>query len=228
LVINIYGPENNAASIKGFTIVIDVFRAFSMAYYIIQNNPQKYIITDSIDFAFQLKKKYKNCLLVGERGGFKVNGFDFGNSPTEIQNKDFSQNIVVHTTTAGTKALLLQPAKNEVVVGGFVNGPALIKYIKKNIIDPVNIYCSAPKNNMFGEEDYLCAEYIRSGLLGKSIDFASIIMRLRAGSAKGFSTTGFAPYTDFLYCMDIGRFDIILYRKLVANREYTVELKIMN
>lgn len=40
---------------------------------------------------------------MGERGGIMPEGFDYGNSPTEIEGIDFSGRTIVHTTSNGTK-----------------------------------------------------------------------------------------------------------------------------
>ena len=223
--INIYNPADDAKKISGFTIVVDVFRAFSTSYYIDANKPAKYIIAESIEHAFELKGINPSPLLIGERAGYKIDGFDFGNSPSEINGRDFSANTVIHTTTAGTKGLLAQPEKNEVVVGSFINSRALLKYISENRIQTVNIYCTAEADKEYGEEDYAFAEYFRNKLLGKDGGFDEIVGKLRNGSGRVFHAGSFAPYADFLYCLDINRFDAVLKRKIVSGQSHGIELE---
>jgi 2-phosphosulfolactate phosphatase len=225
MIINIYSPDCDASKIIGFTIVVDVLRAFSVSYFINENKPKRYILLDSIDYAFDLKHKIINPILIGERQGVKIPGFDFGNSPTEIVNKNFSQNTIIHTTTAGTKGLLAQNRSNEIVVGSFVNAQALINYIIKNNMDKVNIYCTAPKNEVNGEEDYYFATYLKSSLLNNHFDFSKSIETMQKGTGKRFSDTGFAPYTDFLYCMELNRYNAILRVKDQSLYENTLELE---
>lgn len=146
----------------------------------------------------------------------QIEGFDFGNSPTEIIDQDFTKQIVIHTTTAGTKGVLRQPLNNEVIVGSFVNVKAIIDYIYAKNIEKINIYCTAKPNDLYGEEDYLFAEYLKSKLLNKNNSFEEIVVKLRQGSGKGFKKGGFAPYTDFLLCMDINKFNYILKRKITG------------
>ncbi len=214
MTINIYNPEDDTKNIKGFTVVVDVFRAFSTAYYISSNNPQKYFLTDSINYAQEFRSNNKKTLLIGERGGVKIEGFDYGNSPTEILKKDFSSNIIVHTTTAGTKGVLAQPHGNEVIVGSFVNTEAIVKYIEDKKMEFVNIYCTAKPDSSYGIEDYYFAEYLKSRLLKTDKSFEEIVTQLRLSSGQVFVNEIFAPYTDFLMCMDINRFDFILKRKI--------------
>lgn len=205
-----WSPDCDPANIDGFTIVVDVLRAFSVSYYIAANSPARYVAIDDVDRAFALREKNPGSVLVGERQGITVPGFDYGNSPTEIVGLDFSGRTVIHTTTAGTKGLLAQKDANEVVVGSFVNAGALVAYVRDRRIDRVNIYCTAPAGSVFGEEDYLFAEYLEARILGKPTDFPSIVARLRAGTGAGFSDAGFAPSSDFDLCMKLDAFDSVL------------------
>lgn len=216
----------NADQITGFTIVVDVFRAFSVAYYIYANRPEKYILVDSIDEAFALKALIPNAILIGERQGVKIDGFDFGNSPTEIIDQDFTGRTVIHTTTAGTKGVLAQKSENEVVVGSFVNAEALVDSIHAKRLKTVNIYCTAPQGIPFEEEDYLCADYLKAVLLGEAIDFLQVVEKLKVGIERRFSENGFGPYSDFEYCMQLNRFNTILKRKIASHDPVCVELDV--
>ena len=222
--VNIYSPEDDTDKINGFTIVVDVLRAFSVSYFINANNPKKYIVVDSIEQAFKLKNSIVDSFVIGERQGIKIEGFDFGNSPTEIINQDFTNKTIIHTTTAGTKGLIAQKITNEVVAGSFVNANALVEYINKKKINVVNIYCTAPRNVTNGEEDYYFADYLKSVLLGNILDFITIVEQLKLGTGKGFSENGFAPYSDFVYCMELNKFDKILKKKIVNDQDYQIEL----
>jgi 2-phosphosulfolactate phosphatase len=210
--IRTYSPGDDAARIEGFTIVVDVLRAFSVAYYIDAAKPDKYLVVDSVEAAFALRKELPNALLIGERGGVKIDGFDYGNSPTEILGRDFRGKAIVHTTTAGTKGLVAQKRENEVVVGSFVNAGALIRHVRAQGLERVNIYCTAPKGEVNGEEDYAFAGYLENMLLGRPVDFPAVVERLKTGTGKGFREGGFAPETDFIHCMELDRFDVILRR----------------
>lgn len=51
--------------------------------------------------AYKIKEQNDSYILVGERHGKILPGFDYGNSPSQIKNVDFSGKTVVHTS-AGT------------------------------------------------------------------------------------------------------------------------------
>ncbi|WP_053228286.1 2-phosphosulfolactate phosphatase [Spirochaeta cellobiosiphila] len=211
--VNIYNPTDDPEGINGFTIVVDVFRAFSMSYYVWENNPSSYLLATSIEDAFALSKQYENSILIGERQGIMIEGFDYGNSPTDIQGKSFIGKTIIHTTTAGTKGVSVQKPTNHVVVGSFVNMGALLKLIRESKLDIVNIYCTGTTVDDSCIEDYLFAEYMKSKLLGQSVDYEEVMTFLRNSSGQKFIKNPVGPYSDFLYCLDVNRFNYVLERQ---------------
>lgn len=220
--INIYTYKDDPSRIRGFTIVIDVFRAFTVSYYILQNNPSRYIITNSLQHALELKKKFSKPVLIGERDGVQVVGFDYGNSPSVIQNKDFTGCTVIHTTTAGTKGVMDQPAQNEVVVGSFVNKKALLEHIREKEIQTINLYCTAPPG--WGDEDYLFAVHFKKLLLGEKSDFQEIVEKLKTGSGLRLLQSATEPASDFDYCLRRNQFNTILTPKIISGDSKALDL----
>ena len=92
--IEILQLTEGAKKAKGLTVVIDVFRAFTTACFIMNNGANAIYPTGSVDDAFRLKSILPDCLLVGERNEVIVPGFDFGNSPANIEHFDFSGKII--------------------------------------------------------------------------------------------------------------------------------------
>ena len=116
-----------ARNAKGVAVIIDVFRAFSVACYAFDAGAARIIATSGVENAFQLRKQYKNSVLVGERDEKKIEGFDFGNSPTEIIKTDLSGKTVIHTTTAGTQGLINAVNADVVLTCSFVNAVAILR-----------------------------------------------------------------------------------------------------
>ena len=162
----------NANTAKGLAVIIDVFRAFSTACFVINNGAKMIISVDDIGLAYNLKKENPDYILMGERHDIVPDGFDFGNSPAEIEKVDFRGKTVIHTTTAGTQGIARAVNAKEIITGSFVNAQAVIDYIKSNKHKIVSLVCtdaSTPKN-----EDIMCAEYIKSHLEGNPLDFTKI------------------------------------------------------
>ena len=62
---------------RGIAVIIDVFRAFTVEPYLMNNGVEKLIVVGDKEIAYELKEKNKNIVLIGERGGIKLPGFDF-------------------------------------------------------------------------------------------------------------------------------------------------------
>ena len=202
-----------ARNARGIAVIIDVFRAFTVACYAIDAGAIKIIATSEISNAFLLKKHYKNSVLVGERDEKKIDGFDFGNSPTEIIKEDLSGKIVIHTTTAGTRGLISAMNADLVITGSLVNAGAVIRYIKT--IDPENVSLVAMGYRAVhsAEEDLLCAEIIANGLKNENYLYEARIANLQNSSGKRFfipANIDFSPPSDFFLCTMINKFNFVL------------------
>jgi|SRR5664280_123598 2-phosphosulfolactate phosphatase len=202
-----------ARNARGIAVIIDVFRAFSVACYAIDAGAVKIIATSEISSAFQLKKKYKNSVLVGERDEKKIDGFDFGNSPTEIIKEDLSGKTVIHTTTAGTRGLISAINADLVITGSLVNAGAVIRYIKTVDPDLVSLVAMGYRSVHSAEEDLLCAKIIAEGLKNENYLYKARIANLQNSSGKRFfnpANIDFSPPTDFFLCTMINKFNFVL------------------
>lgn len=204
---------DGAKKAEGLTVVIDVFRAFSVACYASYNGAQSIIPVAEIELAYQLKKQNPDFVLIGERNERVPEGFDFGNCPTHILDENFNGKTVIHTTSAGTQGLLNATNATERITGSFVNAPAIVRYIKMRKPKTVSLVCMGYSMLRPTEEDTLCAEYIKSWLENKVPDFNAMKETIRNTSAKRLfepENQSFSPSTDFDLCMDLGRFNFIL------------------
>ena len=77
---------NDAKLAKGLSVVIDVFRAFTVEPYLISNGAKKIIPVGDMQIAYDYKNKNNDYILIGERNGIILPGFDYGNSPSQIEN----------------------------------------------------------------------------------------------------------------------------------------------
>jgi 2-phosphosulfolactate phosphatase len=204
---------SGAEKATGVTVIIDVFRAFSTACYASDAGAVRIIATSEVQKAFELRNSYKNCVLSGESDEKNIEGFDFGNSPTEIIKADLSGKTVIQTTTAGTRGLINAVNADVLLTGSLVNADAVTSYIKA--LNPANVSLVAMgyRGTISSEEDFICAEMIKSGLEGKGTDFNKRISDLRYGAGKRFfnpENLYFSPPTDFFLCTMKNRFSFIL------------------
>lgn len=89
-----------ARNAKGLTVIIDVFRAFSLECYLFSQNVERVIAVGDLRAAYCLKHEHPDALLIGERNGAPLPGFDCGNSPALVQKLDLASKTVIHTNGA--------------------------------------------------------------------------------------------------------------------------------
>jgi 2-phosphosulfolactate phosphatase len=211
---------------RGLAVIIDVFRAFSLACYLFDRGTEKIIPVEKAEQAFQLKESYPDFILIGERNNRKIQGFDFGNSPFQTKDFDFRGKTVVHTTSAGTQGLVHATDAEDIITGSFVNAEAVIQYIRAKNPSVVSLVCMGYSAKYPVEEDTFCAEYIRNGLKGESYDFDSALNIIRKTSAKRFFYPGnqeFCPREDFFYCVNLNYFNFVL--KAERDEEFGIVLR---
>ena len=204
---------DGAKKAEGLTVIIDVFRAFSVACYAIDAGVARLIATSKVEDAFRLKEIYPGSLLAGERSERKIDGFDFGNSPSEIIQNDIRGKTIIHTTSAGTNGLVSAVNAEQVITGSFVNAGAVINYIKSINPRHVSLVAMGFRATESAEEDLLCAEMIEAGLTGKSKIPETRISALKETSGKRFfvpENIGFSPPSDFFLCTMTDKFNFVL------------------
>ncbi len=202
-----------AKKAEGVAVIIDVFRAFSVACYAFDGGASQIIAASQVEKALSLKQIYSNAFLVGERDERKIPGFDFGNSPTEILKADLSGKTIIHTTTAGTQGLINSDKAEIVITGSFVNAGAIVRYISH--INPEIVYLVAMgyRSTISADEDLLCANLIAERLRGSSTITEKEIAALRYSSGQRFfnkENIEFSPPTDFFLCTMTDRFNFVL------------------
>lgn len=208
---------NDAKLATGLAVVIDVFRAFTVEPYLISNGAKKLIHVSDMQIAYDYKKKNNNCILIGERNGIILPEFDYGNSPSQIENIDFSGKVIIHTTSCGTQGIVKSINAKEIVTGSLVNAQAIVRYIIQNKIEEVSLLALCRSGESLFDEDVLCAEYIKSILENNPLNnLDEEIERLKTTSGSKFfdkSKQKDFPERDFYLCTEVNKFDFVLKAK---------------
>jgi 2-phosphosulfolactate phosphatase len=203
-----------AAAARGIAVIIDVFRAFTVAPHAFAAGATRVLPAGAIEEALALKSVVPDALLVGERHARRLPGFDAGNSPTEVLALGVHGRALIHTTHAGTQGLVNAAAADEVLTGSLVNVSAIARYIERRAPEEVTIVRMGQEARERCAEDDLCAAAL-VGLLqgGPAPDTNSVRELLRSAPAavKFFDPAcDWAPLTDFDYCTEVDRFDFVL------------------
>jgi 2-phosphosulfolactate phosphatase len=218
-----------AQQAEGIAVIIDVFRAFSVACYCYQQGVQKVIPMGSLADALSFKRANSKLVKIGERNGRKPPEFDFGNSPTEVLAADLNNAIAVQTTHAGTQGLVNAHNASQVLTGALVNAKATVEYIKRQNPAVVSLVRMGHEATTRTDEDDICADYMEALLLNKPFDIASIRSTLlNSPCAKRFLDPAIPwnPMSDFDYCTEVDRFNFTL--RLTADNMGTSYLEKTN
>ena len=204
---------DGAKSARGLTVVIDVFRAFSLEAYMLAGGAERIYPIGDVELAYKLKKENPDFILAGERHGKILPGFDTGNAPSLLSLIDVRGKTVVHTTSAGTQGIANARYADEILGASLVNAKATAEYIRKSGAEEVSLVCMGLEALAPTEEDTLCAEYIKSLLLGEEIDLPAEIEKLRYTSGAKFfdpAQNDVFPTEDFAMCVDADRFNFVI------------------
>ncbi|MEY1662983.1 2-phosphosulfolactate phosphatase [Isoalcanivorax beigongshangi] len=167
----------------GATVVIDVIRAFTTSYYAFCNGVRTIYPVATPEAAFDLKADHPDALLAGEIDALPIAGFDFGNSPWEMQHADLAGRPLILRTTNGVIATLNAFPCAHLFVAGLVNADATAEAIAALGVDQVVLVASHPT----GDEDLACAQYLRGRLGGDGISLDEAVQRTRdARAARKF------------------------------------------
>ena len=135
-------------------VVIDVLRATTTMTVALDQGATAVIPVESIETCLSYRDM-PDHILAGERGGQKVDGFSFGNSPFEFMNGVVKDKTLVLTTTNGTRAIELSKGAAKIICGGFLNFSALCRWLIAESKD-VLLLCSGWRDK-FNLEDTVFA-----------------------------------------------------------------------
>ena len=186
----------------GLVVVIDVFRAFTTAAIALANGAERIVMVDDLDTALALRKQGVGQYCMGERGGSRPPGFDFGNSPSEILNLRFDDETIIQTTSNGTRGIVAASLAKKIYAGSFVTAEATVQAIKESGEDEISLVAIGNGVDR-ADEDEVCALYLRSRILGLQPDHNALRTFIRTASKR--IDGGTISPVDFECCLDIGK-----------------------
>ena len=159
--------ELSRTELTGKTVVvIDALRATSTIAAALANGCVAVHPVSTQAEALAMRNDKPDVLLVGERGGEKIPGFDLGNSPTECYPENVFGKEMVLTTSNGTPLLLACVAADLVLTAAFVNRGAVADYCLANSAQ-VLIAC-AGQGGKASFEDVACAGSIVDAIMTRT------------------------------------------------------------
>lgn len=155
---------------RGATVVVDTFRAFSTAAYLLDAGVATLLLADSVDEARTLAAA-AGGLLCGEEGGVRPAGFDLGNSPGEVLEHDGLRGAtVVQRTSAGTRCVraAIAAGAEPVYAASLVVAAATALRVAGAELSIVTGGTGGPGGSVVrADEDEATADYLESLLAGR-------------------------------------------------------------
>lgn len=220
-----------ARQAEGVAVIIDVFRAFTSAAFMVDLGAQQLVLLAEPADVLRLKAE-EGYLAVGEEGGRKVVGFDLGNSPSEILaagRSFFAGRSVAQRTSAGVAGAVAAAHHADVVVlGSYVTACASVRYIQSMSPPPktVSLVAMGSAGEEVTLEDEACADYLEHLLVGRPYDHLSALQKIVQHQAAQKFLQGDQPHyprEDPIYCLQRDLFAFALVAswedgRLVARR----------
>lgn len=197
-------------------MIIDVFRAFTTAAYILKKEPASYTVVVRQDVIVQLAARCINPLIVGKpEMGMGGELFQVPNSPTRVKRLEITGRDVFHRTEAGMQGVIYstQAIQADVVlVAGFVNASATIQYIKQFQNPHVTFVPMGHRGTTPSLEDDLCAQCLSASIEGRMFDLKPYKPQLKEGSGSYFFSGDQEQYPekDFKRCLKKDRFSFAI------------------
>ena len=202
-------------------IAIDVLRATTTLAVALAHGARRVVPFADPDRALAERARDPDALLCGERGGFKIPGFDLGNSPEEYDFATVSGRTLLFASTNGSRAMVACAGFGERRLAAFVNASAVVDSLTGRGF--VRLVC-AGKEGGYSLEDAACAGWLCAALeaRGARVDGsqarfartiaprdAAEIRALLQGSAHGRTLRALSPAfaRDVEFCAGLDRID---------------------
>ena len=172
-----YLTNDTCHTANGLVVVIDVLRAFSSAAYAFNAGAESITVVSSAEEALALKAQIPGALVIGEVDGLPPEGFDFGNSPTEICQQNLKGRHLIQRTSAGTQGVVRSIKANMLFAASFVVAEATVRAIQS--LEPARV-TFVITGRYFDGEDKACGEYIAACLRRQTPDPKPYLNRVRS------------------------------------------------
>lgn len=195
-------------------VVIDVLRAFTTVAWAFDRGARRVLAVDTPAGALALRDSLPDgSLVAGEEGGRRIDGFDLGNSPSEIQHADVADRQIVLRTSAGTQGLARTAGSGVALAASFVVAAATARHLADRDIDHVEFVITGASLGRDGDEDLACAELIVAMVSDPDVDPGPFVARIATSDAgRSFLSEDYPwmPAGDLDLASEVDRFTFAL------------------
>lgn len=174
------------------TVAIDVLRATTAVCAAFQAGCRSVVPLDSLEALRHYRQL--GYASAAERGGKKIDGAEYGNSPTEYLRHDMRGVNLAYSTTNGTVCILRGADADLTLVGSFANLSALVERLAKEDRDTV-LLCSGWQN------DFCIEDTILAGAIIEKLSILNSKISIHGDAANmALSLWREAKYDPYQYC----------------------------
>lgn len=171
-----------AQKAQGVAVVIDVFRCFTTEAIAFERGAEKIILVAEIEEARELKDRGMGHILMGEVGGRRPDGFDYGNSPKDLLGVDLDGKTIIQSTRAGTVGVTNVSQAGVIYGGSLAVASATVKAVLSHRPTRVSLVAMGQEGRERSDEDEQCALYMRNLIQGRLPDKDSVRSLILAGN----------------------------------------------
>lgn len=196
------------------TVIVDAFRAFATASYVLQQEPACYAIATNSTVLTRLTTTVVQPFFIGKlEKDANSPTYAIPNSPTRVKELDLKGKHVYHRTAAGAKGILEAQDADIVLAAAFTNAEATACAILRLGTPKVSIIPMGHEGTAPSQEDTLCAEYLAELLKGEQSDISSRLLELKEGPGRYFFSDDQWQYPseDFTLCTQLNQVDFAIH-----------------
>jgi 2-phosphosulfolactate phosphatase len=204
----------NQPSANDAVVVIDVLRSFTTAAVALANGARAIYPVEGLAAAIGLLGAFRDPVSIGAvGGGDPAPGFDFGNSPSQLQHANLAGKTVVMSTAAGVRGLQRFRHARQLYAASLVCARATAAAIQAAGAEEVSFVITGEWVDRDGDEDIACADYIESLLRGEPARPEFFSRRVRESDFGQRFTAGTwpnLPLADLDLAADADLFDFAM------------------
>jgi 2-phosphosulfolactate phosphatase len=170
-----------AAEAAGAVAVIDVFRAFTTAAVALANGASAIVMVETVEEALALRDGGAGEMCMGEVGGRRPPGFDFGNSPAELAAAKLRGMTLIQRTSAGTRGIVAARRAERLYAASLVTARATARTLLAASPAQIALVAMGDNGVRRTDEDELCALHLRNLLEGRAGDPDAVRRLIAAG-----------------------------------------------
>jgi len=208
-----YANLETCATATGVVVVIDVIRAFTTAAYGLAAGASEIVLTGTIEEALTHRRNFPSARAMGEVNGLPAPGFDFGNSPSVLSQKNMTGITLIHRTTAGTQGAVRAIRASKLFGACFVVAEATARSLRRLNPESVTFIITGQSTQDPADEDRSLADYLTALLTRGPVDPAPYLARVSSAfTAQKFLDPGQPdfPAEDLDCCLQLDRFSFAM------------------